>query len=207
MENELVGLNDLAEKINTSHRESLDSAKHAVLKAKETGDYLIQAKELVPHGEWSDFLQKNTTVSNRQSQKCMRLSRNWNEIEAKANSRTHLGINDALELIADSKPSEVDLIADSIRERIGRVKSFLEETVELNEVEILNGKLASGKDISITMKELVKKILAKKIIFGDEEVKKEMAELYRDDKELMESILACGDFKSAEAALKNSAAS
>ena len=77
---------------------------------------LIEAKELVQHGDWLPWLESNTEVVPRQCQKYMRLAENWDEIEAKCESGgTYFGgINDALKLIAKPKPkpsTSADLFA------------------------------------------------------------------------------------------------
>lgn len=74
--------------------------------AAECGRLLIEAKEIVGHGEWGKWVDANTEVGWRQSQKYMRLARNWEEIEAKSESDSHLGIEAALRLLREP-PEEV----------------------------------------------------------------------------------------------------
>ena len=92
----------LAAAINTEHRAAFGFAEKAIKHAAECGRWLIEAKGLLPHGAWLPWLEANTEVSVRQSQKYMRLAQGWEEIKCAPSS--HLSINTALELIADPKP-------------------------------------------------------------------------------------------------------
>lgn len=93
----------LAIEINAEHRAAHGAAEKALEHAAECGRRLLEAKALLPHGKWLPWLETNTEVVPRQSQKYMRLAENWNEIEPQANSGSHLSINRALEAIADRK--------------------------------------------------------------------------------------------------------
>ena len=55
--------------------------------AAECGRRLIEAKALLPHGEWLPWLEANTEVIPRQSQKYMRLADNWEEIKSEPAGR------------------------------------------------------------------------------------------------------------------------
>ncbi|MBT6494847.1 MAG: DUF3102 domain-containing protein [Planctomycetaceae bacterium] len=83
-----------------SARESVTSATFAALQA---GALLIDAKSLVPHGEWLPWLKKNVSVSHRQAQKWMRVSKEWPAIESNTNRNSHLTIDQGLELIAEPR--------------------------------------------------------------------------------------------------------
>ena len=74
----------LVAKINSAHRQAFGHAKNAMEYAAECGRLLIEAKELVPHGEWEKWLDANTEVGHRQSQKYMRLAKNWEAIQDKS---------------------------------------------------------------------------------------------------------------------------
>jgi hypothetical protein len=92
----------LAAEINAEHRAAHGAAEKALEHAAECGRRLIEAKALLPHGAWLPWLEANTEVVARQSQKYMRLAEGWEEIEKRTES-SHLSINGALEAIADRK--------------------------------------------------------------------------------------------------------
>ena len=94
---------DLAIKINAAHRTACVNARKSMEYAAECGRLLIEAKELVEHGEWLPWLEAHTEVSPRQSQRYMRLAENWAEIEPKATAESYLGIDGALRLLAKPK--------------------------------------------------------------------------------------------------------
>jgi hypothetical protein len=96
----------LATKIDGLHQAAFGAAEKAMELAAECGRCLIEAKQLVAHGKWLPWLEANTKVVPRQSQKYMRLAQHWSEIEAKCDETSHLrlGIDGALDLIAEPKP-------------------------------------------------------------------------------------------------------
>jgi len=72
---EAPGLIDLAAYINDASAQAEQHATTATEKAMLVGGYLIQAKSLVPHGEWDAWVSSNCTISLRVAQAYMRLSR------------------------------------------------------------------------------------------------------------------------------------
>ena len=95
----------LAAAINAEHRAAFGAAEKALEHAAGCGRHLIEAKALVPHGDWLPWLKANTEVVPRQSQKYMRLANHWEQVSAKSElGGSHLALNDALQLIADPKP-------------------------------------------------------------------------------------------------------
>jgi hypothetical protein len=92
----------LAAEINAEHLAAHEAAESALEHAAQCGRLLLEANELLPHGEWLAWLEANTKVVPRQSQKYMRLAQNWDGIEEKRTAGSHLSINDALGLIADN---------------------------------------------------------------------------------------------------------
>jgi hypothetical protein len=91
----------LAAEINAEHLAAHEAAESALEHAAQCGRLLLEAKELLPHDEWLPWLEANTKVVARQSQKYMRLAQNWEAVEEKRTDGSHLSINDALGLIAD----------------------------------------------------------------------------------------------------------
>ena len=96
-------LDQLAVRINREQAAAYGSARKAVEHAAECGRLLLNAKELVEHGEWLPWLEANTEVSPRQSQNYMKLAGNWGEIESKYEPSSHLTLTGALKLIAKPK--------------------------------------------------------------------------------------------------------
>jgi Protein of unknown function (DUF3102) len=91
-------LPDLAQAIDREHQAAHQAARTALEHALECGRLLIQAKAAVPHGGWLPWLEANTTVSARQSQRYMRLA--TAAIEGKYDATSHLTIEGALALLA-----------------------------------------------------------------------------------------------------------
>ena len=73
----------LAAEINAEHLAAHEAAESALEHAAQCGRLLLEAKGLLPHGEWLPWLRANTKVVARQSQKYMRLAENWEAVEEK----------------------------------------------------------------------------------------------------------------------------
>lgn len=99
----LQGEANLARRVNVAFRKS----RRAFRRSIECGKLLIEAKELVRHGNWITWLEANTEVSPRTAQKLIRLARNQDAIMANAPDRAHLAVNSALALIAKKKPGAI----------------------------------------------------------------------------------------------------
>jgi hypothetical protein len=65
---------------------------------------LLKAKQQLHHGAWIPWIKTNLSIAPRTAQKYIRVAERWAEIEANATSRSHLGYNEALALIADKGP-------------------------------------------------------------------------------------------------------
>jgi Protein of unknown function (DUF3102) len=90
-------------------KERLAAAESATRRGLEhaiaAGLLLIEAKELVAHGEWLDWLQTNCQLSQRQAQTYMRLARKRHIVGALKNAATaHLTITAAEALVGKPKP-------------------------------------------------------------------------------------------------------
>jgi hypothetical protein len=102
------GLDRLAAKINSEQEAAFDSGLDALEHFAKCGHLLLQAKELVAHGEWMPWL-ATTEVGQRQSNAYMRLAEHWDEIAPKiSGASANLGLDSALKLIAKpkSKPTQ-----------------------------------------------------------------------------------------------------
>jgi hypothetical protein len=86
----------LAAEIRAAHADAETAAKTATARAIEAGERLLEAKELVRHGEWLSWLRDNVGVSPRMAQNYMRIAKH----RAKCETVSHL--RDALAGIADA---------------------------------------------------------------------------------------------------------
>jgi phage N-6-adenine-methyltransferase len=100
-------LPELAVEIGVAHLAANDAAQEALERAAECGRLLLEAKALVGHGNWLPWLEQNTTVGPRQSQKYMRLAQHWDELEVKSElTSSHLTLSDAVKLLAEPRDDD-----------------------------------------------------------------------------------------------------
>jgi hypothetical protein len=95
----------LATSIN-DHLAAADAATRRGLEhAIAAGTLLIEAKDLVGHGEWIPWLQANCRLGERQAQTYMRLARNRHKLEElKTRSDSYLTIAAAEALVGKPRP-------------------------------------------------------------------------------------------------------
>lgn len=98
-----IQLAALADRINAAHNAAESAARSTVEHAANAGRLLIEVKDLLWHGEFLPWLEKNTKVSPRQSQRYMKLAKNWPAIEGKYDAASHLTIDGALRLLAPTE--------------------------------------------------------------------------------------------------------
>ena len=103
-------LSDLIVRIRNEHAAVYCSARQTLQHALILGDLLIEAKDLVGHGNWSGWPEKHCSISDRTAQGCMRLASNREAIEAEAQIRnvSDLTIRGALTFLAKSRSSTPD---------------------------------------------------------------------------------------------------
>lgn len=65
----IFDISNSAAEINRLHEKAAKSAADAIGYAKEAGKLLLEAKEALPHGSFSTWIQYNLTVSHRQAQR------------------------------------------------------------------------------------------------------------------------------------------
>ena len=82
--------------IETVTGEILDLKREAGEAILDIGARLIEAKELLPHGEWLPWLNERVEISERTAQKFMKLAREWSN----PNTLADLGASKALMLLA-----------------------------------------------------------------------------------------------------------
>jgi hypothetical protein len=71
--------------------------------ARKAGQLLRQAKAQCDHGQWIPWLEKHFRISARTAQQYMQIDEGWTAIKAKAKRVSHLGVRDALKLLAKPK--------------------------------------------------------------------------------------------------------
>ena len=96
--------------IATSIRDHLEAAEQATRRGLEhaiaAGALLIEAKELVDHGEWLPWRQANCRISERRAQTFMRLARHRHKLETiKSAATADLTIAAAEALVGRQDPS------------------------------------------------------------------------------------------------------
>lgn len=115
------------------------------------GRCLMEAKEMLPHGEWLPWLNEQVELSERTAQKFMRLAREWSNPSALAD----LGATKALMLLALPKEERDDFVEDNnivdmttrqleqaIRERDEARKAAEEAKAEASTAEQARAKMA-----------------------------------------------------------------
>jgi hypothetical protein len=75
-------LADLAARIRIGHEAARQSFKLGVQSAMATGDMLLEAKELLDHGQWMPWLKEHCDLPQRRANLYMRLAKNRKVIEA-----------------------------------------------------------------------------------------------------------------------------
>ena len=101
----------LAGRINEAHRLCEQAFREGLQHAITAGELLIEAKALCQYGEWLDWLRDNCDVSERTAQAYMRVARNREALEAKAQHVAGLAFCDAVALLAEPKSKDVAEVA------------------------------------------------------------------------------------------------
>ena len=98
-----ASLDDLAQRINTSHLAAIRAAGAAIKCAIECGQALVEAKAVVGHGNWLPWLEANTTVSYRTASRWMRFAENSEVLLGKLDTMADLTFAEADRLLAAPK--------------------------------------------------------------------------------------------------------
>lgn len=123
--NQVTNLTDLAVEINTENENLRGHVKNSFESALRLGELLTQAKNLVEHGEWTQWIENNCTVSLYQSRAYMRLYEGREKLGIENGVGPVLSINGALRLLtADSNEDEPNFI-NAI---LGKTKSQISAT-------------------------------------------------------------------------------
>jgi hypothetical protein len=103
-------LTDIAARIRHEHEAVRFALRHAVERAMNTGDLLLEAKEQLQHGQWSQWIQEHCKISDRTARLYMRLAKNRAVIEATGDV-ANLTLNAATRLLAPPKDDVEILLA------------------------------------------------------------------------------------------------
>jgi len=96
----------VVQSIKEEHEQVLAADHRRLLHAKKAGDLLVEAKTLCKKNKekWTPWVEENCGFAIRTAQAYMRVSDRWDELEEKAQGLAHLGLEQALKLLAQPKP-------------------------------------------------------------------------------------------------------
>lgn len=102
---------ELAAKIKAEITAMRRAAQSSLEHAMRAGEYLIELKPQIGHGQWLDWLEKHCDISERMAQHCMRLANNRPELEAACADKNEmvsdLTLTGALRIISEKKAKEL----------------------------------------------------------------------------------------------------
>jgi hypothetical protein len=97
-------LPEMATQINEAHEKCVQSVSMALEHARQAGELLQQAKDVLAHGQWLPWLKANCPFSERVAQNYMRVAREWPTIQqAKTNRGADLTYRQAIHLLTHSE--------------------------------------------------------------------------------------------------------
>jgi len=96
----------LAEQANSEHGLAVATARNAIEHARKAGQLLRQAKEIVRHGQFGEWLATNFCGSRRTATNYMRLSARWEELPNRQ-LIADLDYSSAVKLLARPSPPEM----------------------------------------------------------------------------------------------------
>jgi len=106
-------LDAIASQLKKIHGEFLALAGRSLGLAKDIGELLIEAKVIVDHGRWTDWLQGSFPGSPTTAEAYMRIAKKWDVIESKTTETADLTLDAALKLLAKPKPEpKTEPVAD-----------------------------------------------------------------------------------------------
>jgi hypothetical protein len=94
------GLADLAARIRAEHKACAVAIKRGCEHAINAGKLLIEAKDLLGHGQWLPWLAEHCVLPERTAQLYMRLAHHAPEFEAKSATVADLTVRGAIKLLA-----------------------------------------------------------------------------------------------------------
>lgn len=149
-------LNTTAVEINRLHHAAQRSAGEALQLAKQAGDLLLEVKEKLGHGEFLPWLAEHCEVGERQAQRYMRLSKNWEAISANTTSTSDLGalgIAGALEHVATPRDTSRQAtfrsrFNDELLMLAERTASRMSQVAPLSECKTRDDVIARGRALA-----------------------------------------------------------
>jgi len=138
---ELRKLESLARKANAEHVRAEAAVGAALDHARKAGEYLIEAREIIPYGEWMAWLRQNCTFSERTARAYVQVARRYDELSGMATVATldgtsdrQLGLKEALHVLTGPEdppeflpPVPPDVIAEleALPDTASRVRASL----------------------------------------------------------------------------------
>ncbi|MGE3407581.1 MAG: DUF3102 domain-containing protein [Pirellulales bacterium] len=99
-------LAELVDKIKEGHKKCHQALRRSVEFARDTGNALINAKEIVPNKSWGTWVAENCGFSLSQAQRYMRIANNWAEVIKSDADLAKLTMVQALKLLSPRKGKE-----------------------------------------------------------------------------------------------------
>lgn len=125
----------LAQMANDAHECAAIALRSAASSAREAGEALIEAKTMVPHGEWDAWLKANFKGGVRTAQRYMRVAKRWPDITAKTTRLSDLTVNEALRLLESRDELAEALALQAEAEALAHEMAFLKGAVETANIE------------------------------------------------------------------------
>lgn len=100
-----VKLAELSTRVKFIHRNILASAKSTVELAMDAGKWLVNIKELLPHGQFEKYLEEHEIIGTRTARRYMELHEKWPLIEKELGPDAYVStIDGCLKIVKPPKP-------------------------------------------------------------------------------------------------------
>jgi hypothetical protein len=186
-------LAELRERLKDEHAAVAKALKTSLKHALTAGDILIEAKAQLEHGQWLPWL-KSCGLSERTTQRYIRLARYRTTIEANPTTLSDLGISGALALLVVPRDSG-DEVADNLTDLADLV---IDSAFDFLNVETRQQKLVYKKQKALLAEA---KAAVDKICGLVAKSPKLVEILETDSAQFSEQLVAaCGDYSAARAA-------
>src|SRR5262245_55805268 len=99
-------LTQLANKINVGHQKCLRATRTSLEHARQTGTFLLEAKERVLASDkknWLDWVQSNCKCSIAEAQRYMRIANHYGQLLERGKDLTKLSLTQALRLLSPAE--------------------------------------------------------------------------------------------------------
>ncbi len=101
---ELRQIELIAKAIQKEQQLCLALAGKTLQHAKRIGELLIEAKQMVPRGEWEEWLARCFNGKKSTAASYMRIATRWDELSPKVQCIAHFGVADAVKALAAPRP-------------------------------------------------------------------------------------------------------